>query len=194
MTDNTKRLTCTLAFSALILLLGLLGSSVNHSLQFQPQAIAQGEIWRVLSGHMVHLGINHTLLNLAGLWLIMLWVGDSFSVRHWLLVFVLLCLGTSACLYFLPPVIGYYAGLSGVLHGLLVYGLWPSVLKKIPLALIALVVIISKLAYEQWVPGSQAATESFIAAPVVAIAHVYGAISGLLLAIGWGVLRFKSAA
>lgn len=171
-------------FSLLILALGLLDERVNPALLYRRELIEVGEVWRLVSGHLVHLGRVHTLLNLAGLWLIMALVGNAFSARSWAVVFILLCLFTSLCLYVFSPNVVYYAGLSGVLHGLLIVGLMPGLLRLQPMAIIMTAAVMAKLIFEQWVPDSQAGTAALIAAPVVAIAHTYGAIGGLLLGAG----------
>lgn len=178
------RLLTLVSFSLLILALGLLDEVVNPALLYRRELIEAGEVWRLWSGHLVHLGAVHTLLNLAGLWLIAVLVGDAFSARTWVVTFILLCLFTSLCLYVFSSNVAYYAGLSGVLHGLLIVGLTPGLWRLQPVPTILTVAVVAKLIYEQLVPASQAGTAALIAAPVVAIAHIYGAIGGLLLGAG----------
>jgi rhomboid family GlyGly-CTERM serine protease len=172
--------------SALTLLaLAVLASSVNPALQYQRSAIEHGQLWRLLTAHLVHLNLIHGLLNLAGLWLIIFWVGSDRSRLSWLMAGPLIGVGISLALYIGQPHISYYVGLSGVLHGLLIFGLAPLCLKNHPAGWAGLIAISIKLCYEQIIPGGNTTTEVLIAGPVVSIAHVYGALSGGLLALVW---------
>ncbi len=174
---------CYLAFSfsLLILILGLLQQTVNPLLEYQHQYIISGQWWRLLTGHIVHLGPIHTALNLAGFWLIINLVGEQRSLRLWCLSFTFIALGTSVCMLWLNPKIGYYAGLSGVLHGLLVFGLLPLSQSNKLIGWGGLCIVCIKLTHEQIIPNSTAQTAALIDAPVVSIAHFYGAILGFLL-------------
>lgn len=184
-----------LALTALIVLaLGLTAEAVNPLLLYQRHAIERGEYWRLLTGHLVHLGTIHTLLNLAGLGLILLLFANAWRAYQWILVFILTALFISLCLYFASPDVGYYAGLSGVLHGLLSFGLLPGMCRRDPLAMVMVVLIVAKLGYEQLIPESHLGTQALIGAPVVSIAHLYGAIGGLVTGLMLlAVKKLKSA-
>lgn len=172
--------------SALIILgLAALSSTANPALQYQRSALEHWQLWRLFSAHLVHLNLTHATLNLAGLWLIIFWVGSDRSRASWCLAGPLIGLGISLALYIGQPNISYYLGLSGVLHGLLVFGLAPMCLQKQPAGWAGLIAVSIKLCYEQIIPGGNSATEVLIAGPVVSIAHVYGALSGALLAFIW---------
>jgi rhomboid family GlyGly-CTERM serine protease len=178
----------TLLFPGLLALLCLAvalgGQGMQELLRYQRDAIAGGEAWRLVTGHLAHLGWSHLWLNLAGLALIWLLVGRAFGNARWLAVFLISALGSSAGLWFMQPDLYWYVGLSGVLHGLLVAGAlasWGSY-KDAP---ILLALVVAKLAWEQWMgpmPGSAAAAGG----PVVVAAHLYGAVSG---AVAFGLLR-----
>jgi rhomboid family GlyGly-CTERM serine protease len=168
----------------LCLAVALGGPGMQELLRYQRDAIVGGEVWRLVTAHLTHLGWSHLWLNLAGLVLIWLLVGRAFGAAGWLVVFLISALGASAGLWFLQPELHWYVGLSGVLHGLLVAGAlasWGSY-KDAP---ILLGLVAAKLAWEQWMgpmPGSAAAAGG----PVVVAAHLYGAVSG---AVGFGMLR-----
>lgn len=168
-----------LAFGSLLLLvLGCFTETFNPSLMYLRDRLAAGEYWRLITAHLVHLGVVHTLLNLAGLGLVLALFARAWSTLQWLLAFIVGALFTSLCLYYFSPGIYYYAGLSGVLHGLLIFGLWPGLWQRDPLAWLMALAVIAKLGYEQWMPDSHVSTEALIDAPVVTIAHVYGALGG----------------
>jgi len=67
--------------AGLLLLAGELG---NEWLRFERSAIASGQFWRLLTGHLVHLGVSHYFLNAAGLVLVWFLVGREYSHAHWL--------------------------------------------------------------------------------------------------------------
>ncbi|HEX7718277.1 MAG TPA: rhomboid family intramembrane serine protease, partial [Woeseiaceae bacterium] len=55
------------------------GSSSRALLRFERTAIADGEPWRLVTGHFVHLGAAHMLMNAAALLLLWLLVGKSLA-------------------------------------------------------------------------------------------------------------------
>jgi rhomboid family GlyGly-CTERM serine protease len=86
-------------------------------------------------------------------------------------------LGTALGLGLFSPEVAWYRGLSGGLHGLLVLGLFRQWSKHPRYTAFMLLLIFSKLLWEQTsgaIPGS----ESWIAGRVVVDSHLYGAICG----------------
>lgn len=164
---------CTVA-----LIVMLLGEGVAELLRYQRASIVDGAFWRLFSGHLVHLGWAHLWLNLVGLWLIWVIAGDALSVIGWWLLLLLCALFTSLGLLLFNPELQWYVGLSGILHGLMLAGLVTRlVVDRRPDVLLLLVVLVAKLAWEQYygpLPGSEAS----VGATVVVDAHLYGAIAG----------------
>lgn len=153
------------------------GETVRTALRYSRPDIAAGELWRLASGHLVHLGWSHFGMNIAALLLIWLLVGQSFRPSRWLLIIVAVMAGINAGFWFLDTQLLWYVGLSGVLHGVLVAGLvgaWSRSRVEVPLLLVLLA---AKLIYEQLfgaLPGSASAAGG----GVVVNAHFYGAIAG----------------
>jgi hypothetical protein len=89
------------------------------------------------------------------------------------------------CFWFLDSGLGWYVGMSGLLHALLVAGIVTRfpVAKGESLALAAL--IAGKIAWEQ-LAGPLPGSEISAGGAVVVNAHLYGAIAGILAA---GVLH-----
>jgi rhomboid family GlyGly-CTERM serine protease len=148
-------------------------------LRYDRAAIAGGEIWRLLSGHFVHLGWSHVLLNGAGLLLIAYLVAAFFSLRQWVAIVSIVVVGTDLGFWFLEPQLNWYVGLSGLLHGLLVAGTIRGIRERLPEFWFLLAFLAGKLAYEQVlgpIPGSEDASGG----NVVVAAHLYGAFSGAL--------------
>lgn len=150
-------------------------------LRYDRQQLADFQFWRLLSGHFVHLGLSHYVLNAIGLLLVWQLVGNQFSRGQWLWV----ALGSIAAMdlgfWLLEPQLTWYVGLSGLLHGILAAGIVGSWNSDRRMALVLAVVVVLKLAYEQLagpLPGSEATSGG----AVVVVAHLYGAIGGVFTA------------
>ncbi len=166
----------------MVLIPGLLGVPATEFLRFDRHGIEDGELWRLASGHVVHLGWPHLLLNLAGLLLVWLLAGDQYSFKQWIVVLLGSVTGVSVGLWYLDAGLEWYVGLSGVLHGLLIAGLVPGVRALSGESLIIAIVVIGKLAYEQ-LAGPLPGSESTAGGAVVVNAHLYGAVGGAIAAL-----------
>ena len=170
------------------LLLGLAGASIavwaageaaTLWLRYERLQVLDGELWRLLTAHLVHLDGRHLALNLTGLVLIAALFPSDYSGAEWTWV----GLGSAAAIAFgflvLEPELEWYVGLSGVLHGLLAAGAISWWRRQPPLMAIALTAgLVGKLIYESVAPGSLASGW-----PVVVSAHLYGAIGGAVVAL-----------
>jgi rhomboid family GlyGly-CTERM serine protease len=176
------------------LVVGLVGLQVFAEalvplLSYRREAVLQGEVWRLLSAHAVHLGWMHLMLNLLALGVVLMLVGQGLSALRWWWAGMLSAVGTSAVLLARPDIV-WYLGLSGVVHGLLAagaVGLWRrfGAWAALPWVL----VLASKLAWEQW-QGVGVATARLIGGEVLVDAHLYGALSGVVA--GWALSRRDS--
>jgi rhomboid family GlyGly-CTERM serine protease len=88
---------------------------------FGTREIQDGQLWRLLTGHLVHADWNHLAWNALGL-AVLGWLIERRSRR---LLWLSLLAGT-ACVNTLLMFssLDYYCGLSGVLNALLVVALW----------------------------------------------------------------------
>ncbi|MDO3386595.1 rhombosortase [Gilvimarinus sp. SDUM040013] len=161
-----------------LLALGAASEQVNPWLQYQPNGTTGGELWRLLTAHIAHLNLTHAALNLAALWLILLWLGEQYHAWEWWLAGTFISVCISISLWYWNPELGYYVGLSGTLHGLLIYGLAPLCLQKSLSAWLALLVIGGKIITEQLYPASSQHTAELINGAVITDAHLYGAAWG----------------
>ncbi len=166
-----------LAISVVLLCIGLQSAGLEHSLRFDREAIADGALWRLLTGNLVHLGTGHLVMNIAGFGLVVALVWQRYTVFEWLflILFSSLCVGVG--LYLLNPDIYRYVGFSGTLHGLILAGCLADLKYWPRSAGILLALIIGKLAWEQ-MGGALPGSESMAGGKVVVDAHLYGAISG----------------
>ncbi len=177
---NQSRIT-PLLLSSLCFLILLLPDSWQQVLRYENAAIGNGQLWRLITAHLVHLGWPHLLLNLLAFWLIL----ELFFLPDIRLRLLLLTLGTSLGLLLFSPDVGWYAGLSGALHGLLALALLDRALTSPQSSVIMLLLLAGKLLWEQLqgpLPGSVSLTQG----SVIVDAHLYGAISGAVI---WGMER-----
>jgi rhomboid family GlyGly-CTERM serine protease len=151
------------------------GASWLKALRYDRDAITAGEWWRLVTAHWVHLGPTHALLD--GLGLLLLWqlYGAQLRSRGLVLAFVAATATVDAGLWWLAPGVAWYAGISGLLHGLWSAGALLALWQRVPLAWAPSLLLAGKLAHEAF--GGAAPAAGLM--PVVAVAHLYGALGGL---------------
>lgn len=183
-------LPAAIAVITAFLMLG--GQTVTAALRYQHDAILHGQWWRLLSGNFVHLGWPHLGMNLAGLILIWMLFGRLLSTAKWLVILFFSSLGVGLGLLTFDPELVWYVGLSGTLHGLFVAGAIASLRAGYRLEWLLLLFLAGKLAWEHF-NGAMPGSASLAGGTVIVDAHLYGAISGLIV-IGAMTLytRFRS--
>lgn len=153
-------------------------------LRYDRDALAAGEIWRILSGHLAHLNGVHLLLNLLGLFLLCELLLDDLPAGHAWALSVVSAVGASGFLWCWHPEVRWYAGLSGVLHGLWAGAALAACCRRRLLGGLACGLLLIKLMTE-WLNGPSVHVVNMIGAPVVAPAHFYGALMGVLYLLIW---------
>ena len=155
----------------------LFGEVGRTLLRFDRASILEGELWRLASGHFVHLGTMHFVLNALGLILVWLLVGMHFSAPQWLLVIGISLAGIDAGLWFLDPALNWYVGMSGLLHAMLAAGVVHG-MRSVPRESIIIgLVLVVKIGFEQ-VVGPLPGSERTAGGAVVVNAHLYGVFAG----------------
>jgi rhomboid family GlyGly-CTERM serine protease len=153
------------------------------SLRYERDAILRGgEVWRLVTGHLVHADAAHLAWNLAGLALVAWLFVREYSRRDWLVILVASTAAVDLGFLALEPHLEWYVGFSGVLHGLMAGGLlaWLVRYRDAVTALVA-VLFVAKLGWEHLV-GPLPFTALTLSLPVIHSAHTYGAIGGFLAA------------
>jgi rhomboid family GlyGly-CTERM serine protease len=169
-----------------VVLLAVAGTDVRQLLRYERAAVLGGEWWRLLTGHLVHGGLRHLSLNMAGIGLVALLFGRDYSPGHWLLILLASTLAIDLGFVFYQPQLEWYVGLSGVLHGCIAAGLiaWWRYENRV-LTLAVAVLLSAKLFWEQYRGALPLSGDM----PVVVAAHLYGAIGGALAAASIAILR-----
>lgn len=173
--------TC-LSAAILTVLLPLL-QFFHDGLLYRRDLIADGEIWRLWTGNLVHTNHWHLLMNVAGLW-ILVFISPQPSGKWTIpvqILFLTTCVGSGLWLF--SPEIIWYAGFSGVLYGLfLLTGIHLLLAKDWLPASIILLGVCGKTLWD-WQAGGSSPTTALIEAPVVYAAHLYGMMGGGVLAL-----------
>jgi rhomboid family GlyGly-CTERM serine protease len=190
-----QSLNCDRAYGvALLLALGLLllpevdGEATRRALAYDRAALPQGQWWRLLTAHFVHLDLEHAALN--GLGVVLMWAlfARDYSPLRWLMIYGGSALAVSAGLWFFSPEMDWYVGASGALHGVMVAGTLAHLRRGDLDGWILAVFIVLKLGYEQFAGPLPFAGS----ADTVVDAHLYGAAGGLVLALPVGRRRQPS--
>ena len=113
--------------------------------------------------------------------------GKAYDTRHWLIALCIGSLGTSALLLWLNPELRWYVGLSGVLHGLFLYGALREIRFYPASGYVLLAVLLAKLSWE-FFNGALPGSEDMAGGRVLTEAHLLGAIGGILV---WMVESLK---
>jgi rhomboid family GlyGly-CTERM serine protease len=162
---------------AVALLLELGGAPVREALRYERSGLEAGEIWRAMTGHFVHLGPTHFMLNAVGVVLVAVLVLRVFPLGRWGVVTFVVMGSITLGFWLFNPEIEWYVGLSGLLHGWFAAGVIGLIRNRSPDGWLLAVVLVGKLIIEQWygtLPGSSELTGG----PVVVDAHLYGALAG----------------
>ncbi len=167
-----------LIVAACLLLASAGGDTVRAFARFERAAIADGEYGRLLTAHVVHLGLRHTVLNVLGLVLMWALFARDYRPGRWLVIVFASIIAIDAGLWFLAPEVQWYVGASGWLHGVLAAGTLAHVRRRDPDGWILAVFLVGKLGLEQWHALPLAGD-----VPVVVQAHLYGALGGLAAAL-----------
>lgn len=173
------RVAAAVAFTCIVL--AAFGDAGRELFKYDRLAIGNGQYWRLVTAHFVHLGATHLLLNLAGLVLVWSLVGRYFTTARWSLVLMISTSAVSAGFWFADQNLLWYVGLSGVLHGLLFAGAIRGLSSRPGESAMLLLVVATKLAYEQ-LAGPLPGSESASGGDVVVNAHLFGALGGVVAA------------
>jgi len=176
-----RRLWIFLALCVGLAVLEACGDAGRELLRYERDAIAAGEWWRLLTGHVVHLGWRHFALNVMGLALMWALFFPDYSPARWVAILLVSALAIDVAFLTIERHIDWYVGLSGALHGVMVAGTVAHIRRRERDAFILAPFLVIKLAWEQF--GGAMPYSSDPGANVVVDAHLYGALGGLLVSL-----------
>jgi rhomboid family GlyGly-CTERM serine protease len=169
------------------LLLAPWAESVFNIFVLDRQSVAQGQFWRLWTGHFVHLSWSHLLLSGLGIVLLQQLFGGLLKTVEWFVATAAIAPAIAMCWvadlagpWFPRQQFDFVVGLSGLLHGLFTFAAVVGLRLNWRMAAAVLVIMLVKVLGEV-VLGPAALTEQMIGLPVVVDMHVYGIASGLLL-------------
>lgn len=171
-----------MVIAGIAVLAAVAGDHGRDILAWSRPEIGAGELWRLVTGHVVHLGVDHLLLNLAGLALTWYLVADCLTEPQWIFVIAADLVAIDLGFWVFDPQLAWYVGLSGLLHGMLVAGTVAGLRTGRPELLVLAGLVAAKVLYEQWLgplPGSEATAGG----TVIVNAHAFGAAGGLAAAV-----------
>ena len=154
-------------------------ANVEITLRYDRQMLIEGELWRLFTGHLLHLNSPHLWLNMAGVLIVASFFNGSCSTRQWLLLLFFSAVWISLGLFLFVPNMLWYMGLSGVLHSLFVVGAWHERQCHPLSGNILLILLLVKVIVEQ-MGGGLDASEAMIGATIAVDAHLFGVIAGVV--------------
>ncbi len=167
-----------LAACTLLLLLTLTGEAGRALLRYDRAALGHGELWRLLTAHLVHLDLHHTLLNCLGLLLMWALFARDYTPRQWLVILLGSMAVIDAGLAVWDSTLRWYVGSSGALHGAMAAGTLAHLRRRERDAWLLAAFLAGKIVWEQGVGALPLSGSD----PVVVDAHLFGAAGGLAAA------------
>ena len=162
---------------ASLALLCVLGAALGPTYLRYERGLVAAEPWRLLTGHIAHLGWIHLTLNLAGLAATWALLGRLLHPLGWSVAILACALLISGALYLLDTTLDWYVGLSGVLHGLFALGTAAGLRTRPVFHGLLLLGVVTKVAWEQL--GPAAGSAELVGGSIVVNAHLYGLVAGL---------------
>jgi len=167
----------------LLLLFSMAPDEMRAAMRLEPERLA-AEPWRLLTAHFVHSTTAHAALNGAALMLFSALLPSLRVARRLAVAVLVSTLGVNV------GVVGFhdldwYVGFSGVGYGIAALGVAVEWGRPNSVAGIVFAGLAVKLTYDA-VFGTPALTEHLVGGAVLAEAHVYGLVAGL---VGGAVLR-----
>jgi rhomboid family GlyGly-CTERM serine protease len=155
---------------------------LSEILIYDRDAIAQGQLWRLFTGHLLHSNAYHFVMNVAGLLLLWIIHGHFYTPKNTAFLFLISSLFISIALYYFSPDMQRYVGLSGILHTLFIFGVMLEVRQKDKVAYFLFIGVWLKTANEQLF-GANEELALLIKAQVAVDAHLWGTVIGFIFTL-----------
>jgi rhomboid family GlyGly-CTERM serine protease len=165
---------------AVLLLPELGGDAGRVLLRYDRAGLAAGQLWRLLTAHIVHLDLEHAALNSCGLVLMWALFARDYKAGQWVLILLSTIAAIDAGLWLRDSTVAWYVGSSGALHGVMAAGTLAHLRRRDLDGWILAAFMIGKLSFEQ-LSGALPFADG--GAGVVVDAHLYGSLGGLVIAL-----------
>lgn len=152
---------------------------------YQPEAIVSGEVWRLLTGQLLHINTEHFLYNVTAL-VMLYFIAKKLKVNNFFILLVWCLILTGLNLFFIFPEVVWYVGASGFLHGIFLI-LSVQIINKVNaiFGFILIIGLVSKLLYEY-----QFGAITNMDIVVITQAHLSGVLAGLYIIIYLNLKQF----
>lgn len=145
------------------------------------EATRQGQLWRLVTGHLTHLDRDHFLMNMAGLSLCIIVFHDDVKPLHWIASFLFISIFSSIGMCYVYAEFDRYVGFSDVLHGWILLGAASIAHKEPKLAAAIFILFWLKILEENLkLPFF---TSYGITGNVAKESHIYGSIGGMVYSL-----------
>lgn len=172
-------------------LLALQAAGMQRALEYRRAAVLRGQVWRLLTGSLVHLGWMHLSRDIVGLFLIWALLAHSLDDYSWLWVLLASSLAVGLGLLILNPGIAWYVGISGALFGLCCAGALRQ-FREHPLFAAVLLLGMAVIIAWTWREGALPGETMWLGGNVIPQAHLYGALGGAGAMLALGALARRS--
>lgn len=174
--------------AAILLCLGFIATSLAIQLtsgmewaSLDIEATRHGQLWRLVTGHLVHLDWNHFAMNMAGLSLCVIVFNQDVRPLQWVTSFLFIAILSSLGMCYIHAEFDRYVGFSDVLHGWILLGAACIAHKEPKLAIAIFILFWLKIIEENMeLPFF---TSYGVTGHVAKESHIYGSIGGTLYAL-----------
>lgn len=183
----------SVGLTLLVLICLLFEPSSSNWLEYQRFAVSDGQVWRLFTANLVHLSAEHTLMNLASLWLITLIFRPLLKTQDWFIWLLILYFMNILGIYLWLPELKQYVGMSGALYGLIAAACVAELRLKVLISGVLLLIVGLKIfipkilglsnEYDEWIGGF-----------VVEESHIIGYLQGIILGLVWPKSRLNQPA
>jgi rhomboid family GlyGly-CTERM serine protease len=177
---------CVTLLALLSCALLLLPEAPIHALSLERVALAQGEWWRLWTGHFVHFSIQHALINTLVFFITGTIVEREIGALRFSGAIVLICAFVGVGVMYLSHELSDYRGLSGIAVALTICALYivaqDKQISKIYIGLLATILSLKLLGEIFGMTSAAADLPTGIA--VEWRAHMLGALAGLGMIAG----------
>lgn len=166
-----------------MLVLAIFHQQVNPWLAYIRPDVLNGQVWRLVTCHFVHLNLNHFLLDGSG-FLLVWWIFRDVLTRQLFWLWAGISAPLCGLMLLLDSSLYSYVGISGILHGWLIIALLAGWKQNKLLHTLALVVVATKLVYEQSPFYNDEYLNGLIHGQVYATAHLDGSVIAIGIMAG----------